>query len=890
MKKLRLSLLLPLSTTFILMVLAVIYTSALFYRISVSNVYEVGADKVSGISASLGDYLNTTKSVLWASADAVDFMLANGASNDMILDYITLETQKYKGQFDENYTGMYGYIAGQYLDGLGWEPPADYDPTDRDWYQTAVQAKGGLVIVPPYIDAQTDSMVISFVRRLSGSTNVLALDAFTTYIQELIDSTSIEGNGYGFIVDQQGTVIAHPDTALNGSDYHHVSGGTELLAKLGTPGSNRFETVLDGKQCTVFTKSVLDQWYLVIAVENSVLFHAVYSQLTVNVLTNIVLFALIALFYYIAYRNEQKSSREAEALRTSERQKEYEAELLKMEKSAADAANKAKGDFLAQMSHEIRTPINAVLGMNEMILRESADESILDYSRSIQSAGKTLLSLINSILDFSKIEDGKMEIIPAKYSTVSLIHNLKHSVSERAKSKELTFTVNADPNLPSVMIGDDVRVTQVIVNLLTNAVKYTEKGSVTLDIGCRKQNGNEAVIAVSVRDTGIGIRQEDMDKLFESFSRLDETRNRHIEGTGLGMAIVTKLLSLMDSKLNVESVYGEGSVFSFELRQGIADASPIGTELERRSDHENRENDVNVRFPGARVLVTDDNEMNLKVAKHLLKLFGIQPELSSSGADTIMQMRSNTYSIVFLDHMMPKMDGIETLARLKEENLIPEDTVMIALTANAVIGAKEKYISEGFNDYLSKPISLETLREKLMQYLPKELAEQPDTAPEQPAEPEKSETDGDFEVMEFLPGGESEVMEFSPVSEADGEAEQVDTEQLSAAGISAESGLMYCAGDAAFYRNMLADYADSCEKRLSELEAALHSDNIKEYQTLVHALKSISKTVGADDVSELARSLEDAAKRDDTADICSRHGTLAQLFTEKAAAIRRILN
>ena len=877
MKNSKLNLTLPLITTFILMVMVVIYSSVLFYTISVSNIYEVGSDKISGISAVLGNYLDTNKSVLWVTADTVDFMVSHGESNAVIGEYLILETGRYKGQFDENYTGLYGYISGEYLDGLEWVPPADYEPTERDWYRLAAQGDG-LVIVPPYLDAQTGEMVISFTKHLSDSDNVVAIDLFTTHIQEVIESTSINGKGYGFIVDNSGTVIAHADASLNGINYASVSGGDEVMQKLTAHETDRFEAMIGGRLCTVFTDEILDQWHLVIVVGNDELFGTVRSQLAVNIIVYTLVFALIALFYYFAYRKEEKSSREAEALKISEQQKVYEAELLRLEKTAADSANKAKGDFLAQMSHEIRTPINAVLGMNEMILRRSEDEEILDYSRNIQTAGKTLLSLINSILDFSKIEDGKMEIIPVQYDTVSMINNLINSVAERAKGKGLEFTFAADPSLPRMLIGDDVRVTQVIWNLLTNAVKYTERGTVTLDIRCRERSDDALMLAVSVRDTGIGIREEDLEKLFESFSRLDVTRNRHIEGTGLGMAIVTKLLGLMDSKLNVESVYGEGSVFSFEIRQGIADAAPIGT-LERRAGAADRETAVCQQYPGARVLVTDDNEMNLKVARNLLKLFGIEADLASSGAETAERMRSAVYDIVFLDHMMPEMDGIETLDMLKKNGLIPAGTAMIALTANAVLGAKEKYLAAGFDDYLSKPISLDDLSGKLIRFLP-------DTAQTEPAA-QSGEGAGAAEplpdddgVMEFLPDDGSENRTGAPLDPA----------ALEKAGFAVQSGMKYCAGDADFYREMLSDYAASCEKRLSELHAAMQAGDLKQYEILVHALKSVSGTVGADDVSGLARLLEEAAKNGDAETVGSRHGELETLFSGKAAALRTLLN
>ena len=858
MKKKRLNLTVPLVITVVLMVFMVTYTSSMFYRISVSNIYEVGSDKISGISANLGNYLDTAKSVLWVTADTVDYMIKDGEPSSNILNYLQQETSKHKSQFDENYTGVYGYIGGEYLDGLAWEPPADYDPTQRDWYNIAREAEGKLVIVPPYIDAQTGSLVISVAKQLADPKDVISLDVFTNHIQDIIEETNIKGKGYGFIVDNSGTVIAHADKSLNGTDFHDADGGSEFMDKLSGAENGRFETELGGKMHTVFVESIMDQWYVVIAVGNDELFRDVYTQLAVNIAANTAVFVLIALFYIVAYRKEQKISRQAEAYRIREQQKNYEAEILRLEKSAADNANKAKGDFLAQMSHEIRTPINAVLGMNEMILRESNDDTILEYSENIQSAGKTLLTLINSILDFSKIEDGKMEIIPVKYETPEMISALYNSVAERAKAQGLEFKVNADPELPSVMIGDDVRITQIIVNLLTNAVKYTERGSVTLDIKCRERTDTDITLAISVSDTGIGIREEDIAKLSETFSRLDEERNRHIEGTGLGMAIVTNLLALMDSKLNVESTYGKGSVFSFYIKQKIADKTPVGSVSQHRTDRPDRKKQY-PKYTGTKVLITDDNEMNLKVAANLLKLFGIKPDLASSGAETIELMKKETYQIVFLDHMMPEMDGIETLEALKTQQLIPEGTTVIALTANAVLGAKEKYLEAGFADYLSKPIELDEMAEQLAKRLTPQTAPAAEAPAPEPQE-EPVNTEGGFIAA------------------------------LTRAGVNASSGLKYCMEDEDFYREMLTDYADSCPQRLAELSSALEAQDIKLYRTLIHSLKSTSKTVGVNDVSELAKALEDAAKAGDSAFIDGHHQEVVTLFETKTAKLREILN
>ena len=534
--------------------------------------------------------------------------------------------------------------------------------------------------------------------------------------------------------------------------------------------------------------------------------------------------------------------------------------------SKYEIASHAKSRFLAQMSHEIRTPINAVLGMNEMILRESEDENILSYAESIGSAGNTLLSLINSILDFSKIEDGKMEIVTLKYDTASFINDLVNSIVQRADSKGLRFTVNVDEALPCAMIGDNVRFSQVIMNLLTNAVKYTEKGSVTLDIREHDREGDHIDIRVAVKDTGIGIREEDRDKLFESFERLDEVRNHSIEGTGLGMSIVTNLLDLMGSKLHVESTYGKGSEFSFVIRQQIADETPVGDyekRLKESAHHEQR--DALIKAPSARVLLVDDNDMNLKVARNLLKLCKIKPDLASSGEDAVECMRHNEYDIVFLDHMMPGMDGIETLKRLREEDLIPGHTVMIALTANAVVGARENYLSAGFRDYLSKPIEVKELVKELREYLPEgayEEAEKEVPPAEAPAQPAPADT-----PAPAAPGG---------------------LDKLTALGIDVQTGLKYCMDDEDFYREMITEFAASSVETADALDAMYAAQDWNDYRIRVHALKSNARAVGALDLAEQALALEMASKDSDAATIEANHGRLIAGCKELAGKLKDI--
>ena len=554
-----------------------------------------------------------------------------------------------------------------------------------------------------------------------------------------------------------------------------------------------------------------------------------------------------------------------------------------------EIASAAKTRFLAQMSHEIRTPINAVLGMNEMILRETDNGEIREYAENIDSAGNTLLTLINSILDFSKIEDGKMDIVPVTYDTASLINDLVNSISQRAETKGLAFELDIDETLPCRLIGDDVRFSQVIMNLLTNAVKYTEKGLVTFTMRTDHKTQDSVGIFVSVKDTGIGIKDADKNKLFISFERLDEVRNHNIEGTGLGMSIVTNLLEMMGSQLELKSTYGEGSDFYFVIEQKIADDVPIGDYEKRiRESHMNAGTDELINAPGAKVLLVDDNDMNLKVARNLLRLCGIRPDMASSGAETVEIMKNRTYDIVFLDHMMPGMDGVETLRCLKDQDLIPDTTKMIVLTANAVVGAKEQYLEAGFNDYLSKPIELKDLVEKLNMYLPGEAYAQisDDDEVMEFAASDNDDSDDD-EIMEFAASGDNDTMGGSSnairkVSNSD----PYDMNKLIRAGINVETGLNYCGNMEEFYYEMLSDYTASFDARMAELDKELADKNLGEYQIKVHALKSMSKSIGADNVYELALLMENAAKDGNEDYLVHNHAALKDEFRKTTDLIR----
>ena len=393
---------------------------------------------------------------------------------------------------------------------------------------------------------------------------------------------------------------------------------------------------------------------------------------------------------------------------------------LEKEKGRADEANRSKSQFLADMSHEIRTPINAVIGMNEMILRECTDRNILGYAKNIDSSGKTLLSIINDVLDISKIEAGKMELELNEYSFGTMLHDTVNLILPKAEAKGLMFEWSADESMPDRLYGDETRIRQILVNLLNNAVKYTEKGYVKLDVTYERA-GHDIDLFIDVSDTGIGIREEDIGRLFNKFDRFDKERNKSIEGTGLGLPIVRSLLDLMKGSMDVNSIYGEGSSFRVSLPQKAVGEETLGDFRKRTEENRNRGNGYRALFtaPDARILVVDDTAVNLVVVKGLLKATGINIDTASSGREALAKSEKTAYDLILMDIRMPLMSGTEAMHLIRQqENGLNTKTPVICLTADAISGAREHYIEEGFDSYISKPFKSSDFEAALAKFLP----------------------------------------------------------------------------------------------------------------------------------------------------------------------------
>lgn len=540
-------------------------------------------------------------------------------------------------------------------------------------------------------------------------------------------------------------------------------------------------------------------------------------------------------------------------------------EDLEMEK----AANEAKSQFLSNMSHEIRTPINAVLGFDEMIIRETRERGTLKYATDIKTAGETLLQLINDILDLSRIESGRLEIEDRKFDLSEMLNGLISMADVQASNKGLQLMTHINPDIPSFLRGDEMRVRQCAMNILSNAVKYTEEGTVTLNVDYLTIDSHTIELTIQVTDTGIGIKKEDLERIFTPYERLEEGLERHIQGTGLGLDIVRRILEKMGSRLEVRSIYGEGSTFFFTLRIPVEGWEPLGDVFKRYEETKLEMNRYHESFqaPDARILVIDDTNMNLMVIRGLLKRTRIQIDTADSGREALQMICREQYDMIFIDHKMPGMDGIETLHAMDAlEGSLNKDTIKVALTANAISGAREEYIGVGFDDYLSKPIDMDKLEKMLIHYIPKDLIVM----------------EGDEGYVAFVEEG-ANYQDVEQTGEEEVDLSEFDDLQ----GIDIKVALKNC-DQVDILREALYEFYVTIEKKSEDIQRFADNKDYRNYTIAVHALKGNARLVGAGKLSSDAAYLEQCGNEENEVVIMEETPKLLEFYRsylEKLAPI-----
>jgi len=839
----------------------------------------------------------------------------------------------------KDFRGVYGIIDGNFVSSIGFIPQAGVSFETESWYTNAGGKRA--FFSEPHKDIKTGETVITVSKSVIDSEGnnrgVLAIDIDADFISDIAARMQISGSGYGVVLDEVGIVVAHKNREFIGKEFPAAMAGISQRGSVnpvqnivdGIPVSGARFNDYDHTRSIMFFSKILNNWSIGVIFPVSEFYGGVYDMTFVMAMMGFILVLIVGYFMT----------------------------LLTFEKMRSDEENQNKSSFLAKMSHELRTPLNAVLGMSELILREDIPHNIYENALSIKQASTNLISIINDILDYSKIEAGKLEIVPINYYFSSLINDVVNIIRMRLTEKPIRLTVNIDCMVPNNLYGDEIRIRQVLINLLSNAVKYTKEGSISVDIYGEIKEADIYDFTIDITDTGIGIKDEDINKLFGDFVQINMLSNKGVEGTGLGLVIARNICRAMGGDITVKSVYGEGSTFTAKISQAfsnyenfacvedsvnkrvlvyetrvvyavsvtktlknlgvayaavqnqnqfyeelkkyaypfifvssflfssaknildkldlktklvliseygeaitakcdriiempaycVAVANILNDIIEDTSSRESAETGIRFVAPEAKVLIVDDIATNLKVAEGLMAPYNMQVDTAKSGMEAIERVTKNRYDIVFMDHMMPGMDGIEATGRIrdmKDGTDYYQNLPIIALTAMAISGVKEMFLQNGLNDFLAKPIEMAKLNIILDKWIPKEKQEREKT-----------------------------------VSEA------VIGETINIDGIDTKVGLSMTGGTVDMYMRVLDIFYKDCLEKMDEIALALQNNDIYLYTTYVHALKSASANVGAGKVSEYAKNLESAGKNEDVMYITENND---KFFAEIRALLENI--
>ncbi|MDR2633280.1 MAG: response regulator [Treponema sp.] len=851
-----------------------------------------------------------------------------------------------KGSLIRGFGGIYGSIQGVFVSGHGWVPPATYDPASRPWYIGADAAEGMLFYSDPYIDSMSGDSIVSVSQKIMdtpGQPGILAININISEMLGFITELNLGHDGYGIILDNAYKIVLHGRSPeWRDRSFPSISPEYARLTRAlreNTAISAMEFTNYHGVKSIIFFRKLFNDWHIGLVTSTSSYYRNVYHMALLLSLLGMVLVSILCYFLLRLYAD----------------------------KITSDEKNKSKSNFLAKMSHEIRTPMNAIVGMAELILREPISQEVYEHAMSIKQASANLLSIINDILDFSKIESGKLEISHSPYLLSSVINDIVTIIRMRLTEKPVVLLVSIEAALPNKLRGDEVRIRQIILNVLNNAVKYTEKGSITLAITGVAQNTEQVLLTISIADTGIGIKKEHYGKIFGDFMQFDKERNRGIEGTGLGLAITKNLCHMLGGEISFTSEYGKGSTFTIlmpqhiegpehlavvekaeekevllyalthpyiasimgslenlgvkstlvqvqsdfhnalkEQRYGFIFVSQVlyegakhilerlsmasklvvlveyGAELhgidvctltipahaisiaevlnyksvKRSTSGDPRESGVRFIAPMARILLVDDIITNLKVAEGLMAPYKMQVDSCKSGPEALRLVQSKTYDIIFMDHMMPEMDGIEATALIRDlegRGNYYKELPIIALTANAVSGVKEMFLQNGMNDFLSKPIEISRLNSILQKWIPEAKREKYQEHKKEGYSMDKVDAAPFHDTPDRL------------VSEKEPGLPLID-------GVAVSRGIELTGGSLDTYMDILGIFWAESKEKIEQLHACLAAGDMGLYTTYVHAVKSTAATIGAKDLSEKALALEAAGRSGDRAYIEHYHG------------------
>ena len=748
-------------------------------------------------------------------ASTVRDRIADGADEEELLDYLIRFSEHM--QADEKLLtfhlvriyGSFGVYGGKYLNGYDWQLSGGYDPTDSPWYTAAVEAGGDTAVTMSYTSLYDESGVMTYSRGVYGDGGellcVLCLDAQMDYLAEYIESISVTEGSYRILLNENLTILSHPSPEFigkNAAEVHSVFTGLTDELKTGADIIEHEGKNYKDVTSITYSSHIGNGWIVSVTIPKNEYFNELSNiRLFIVVLGFILATSLSVILVRIDLQKQRASGREREAI---------------IQRQAAQTANEAKSQFLANMSHEIRTPMNAVLGMAELLLQENMNKRQLQYAGDIKMSAMSLLNIINDILDLSKIQSGKFSLSPVHYDFDMLIDSVGSVVQFLIYEKNVSFELDMQEHEESCLYGDDIRLRQVFLNLLGNAVKFTPEGHIRLTV-----RFTDTTVGITVSDTGIGIPSENIHTLFDAFEQADVLTNRNTKGTGLGLTITKSIVEMMNGRISAESVYGHGASFHVEIPKILGDASMI-----RR--YKTNENPISA--PDARILVVDDNRTNLTVAAGLLEGFGIKAETAESGSEAMELVRKNKYDMVFMDHRMPGMNGVETTRAIRESGA---DVPIISLTASVYPEVKGKMLESGMNDYLTKPIIKTELIRILKKWIPDEKI----------IKTNYSETDKNGPAEE----GQKEFW--------------AKTEAI--AGLDLTAGLQRVDGRRDLYEKTLRLTLLEIEKSDGNLNKFMAAGDMENFGVEVHGIRGTLANIGAMELSAAASELEAASDNGD---------------------------